>query len=310
VRKYLERGDEDHVTCLTLTEKDFEEALSEATGIDRTIVDSILKDITFDKEKASFRFDFDSFPLLFDERKSEFLMFPHAIAFSNCFESVRRLWAKENPQRYGQLVAPMVDRIFTKLIEDSFSSSGFHNVEHRVNVADILPKSPDIDLLVVTVEPGDMHVVLICELKNPLPELSAKDFVASASKDGSLFKAKIQLERLKELPFLQFRELIKRSFPNIQLGYGAYAMCYMTITSKNIGVLIQEGDQRVIDYEMLQSVLHAANGDIVLFLRYTDRKRLVQMAKKCYSTYYTKWRFGEYMVTFPEIAIRNIMNFV
>ena len=296
-------------SCLTLPRSQLEDALVYDASISREKVRAILRDLTYDKHKAELGFEVDMFPLLYDNKEKSFWLFPHMFCMSDCFQAIRRLWAKEDPDRYGRVVAKAVERGFTDRIERSFNASGFTNTKPRARVSDYTQGLPDVDLLVVTIEPGDMHVVLICELKNPLPELTAKAYVASAKEGGHIAKADAQVKRLQGLDFIKLRELLHRSFPKLEFGTGAYAISYLVVTSSNLGVLVTQGRNRIVDYQTLESALRVAKGDILVLLDLLDREKWEKEANKCFVVVQQNRRMGDVTIDLPLIGLKRLLSF-
>lgn len=296
-------------SSITLKVKEFENALRSDTGIPMAKIRAILRDLTYDRRKAEMGFHVDMFPLLYDERQECYWLFPHMFALSNCFRSLRRLWAKEDPSRYGKIVSMAVDRAFSDRLERSFIDSGFKNTRSRVKVSDYAPGLPDIDLLVVSIEPGDMYAIQICELKNPVPEDSAKEFVASAGKKGHITKAKEQVKRLQTLDPLKFRELMMRTFPALKFGQGVYALSYLVVTSENLGMLAPGERTTVVDYETVESVLRVAKGDVLGLLKLLDKKEWEKEARQRFKVVYLSRVVGETKVKLPTVAIKGLLSF-
>ena len=308
-RKHREESKGHGCSALTLPRSQLEDALVCDAAIPSEKVRAILRDLTYDRHKAELGFEVDMFPLLYDSKEEGFWLFPHMFCMSNCFQAIRRLWAKEDPERYGRVVAKAVERSFTDRIERCFNASGFTNTKPRVKVSDFAPGLPDVDLLVVTIEPGDMHVVFICELKNPLPELTAKAKVASAKEGGHIAKADTQVKRLQGLHFTKLRELLHRSFPKLEFGPGAYAISYLVVTSSNLGVLAARGRNRIVDYQTLESALRVAKGDVLVLLELLDREKWEKEANKCFAVVQQNRGMGDVTINLPLIELKKLLSF-
>ncbi len=312
-KKYLEKKDMRREVYVRLPRSDLIKALVKELNADAPTIEAILNDMTYDKEKALFGLSFSSFPILFDSDHQEYNLFPQAFAISNYFSEIRRLWAKQDSEKYNSIITPVLDSTFSLRVQGSFTKSGFLNAKLKVKVSDYLSGLPDIDLLVVTIEPtgypDPMYVILICELKNPMSEDSAKAFVASAGKKGHLTKAKTQLQRLQKLPGLDLRSMLQRTFPKLHFGIGAYLLNYLVITPHNIGMLTNMKELRVYDHEMIDSALKVAKGDIAVFFDLLNRERWLKSAEDCYSTTIVKKVIGDFSIELPEFHFKRMMAF-
>ena len=310
LRKRAKKGRFDFPSYLRIDRNDFVESLSEATGLRGNTVEEILKDLTLGDFKIEKRQSISSFPLIYNPQERVYYLFSHIVCFSNCFRSLRKLWALKDPSKYGEKIAPVVSTGFVRHVSKMFTDSGFHHVIKNIPLENNSLCLPDIDILAFWKEKGFGFVVFACELKSSIPESFGKDYVSSIGPKGYLTKALRQISIIHS--FLnggQFVKLLKGSLPPESFEYGLYALNFLVITPHNIGVFVAKDEARVIDHQTLRYILKSSKGDILRLLQLLDKDKFEQTCSNCYTVFYKTSQFGKYKIRLPLVGLIKIMRF-
>jgi hypothetical protein len=151
----------------------------------------------------------------------------------------------------------VVARKFTSSIAAKFAAQGFHCLtEVKLDTFD--PALPDIDLLVISEEATLGYVLLICELKSPIPTQWSKDQLRVLNQD-SVSKGFKQLDRLSAFfSSSQGVEFIASRLPTTKLAHfskGFLVVCkYLVITSQNAGMFFSDMSHTIIEYQTLDRI--------------------------------------------------------
>lgn len=136
----------------------------------------------------------------------------------------------------------------------------------EVSLGAIDPRLPDIDLLVVAEEPTLGFVLLVCEVKSPLPPLWAKDQLRVLAKD-SVSKAFRQAEVIGEfLRKPQGIEFLRSVLPEGGLEHFdefVTVIEQLIITSDNAGMFFGHEKTPIINFRTLERLLERSDGDIL-----------------------------------------------
>ena len=179
-------------------------------------------------------------------------------------------------------------------------------MKRNVSLKEYGERLPDVDVLSVWEESGFGYVVFLCETKNAIPEKFGKDFVRSISSKGFLTRAAKQTRDIRNaLSGENFYKLLRKNFETT-LGFGTYALNFLTITSQNIGAFFWEGT--TIDYESFERILRSSKGDILHVLLGLKRDRMIEACKKCSKIQHDRAKIGAYEVSFPVIEFTSLLQ--
>jgi hypothetical protein len=306
VQKYEKHGIPKHGWILAPSRKQFVEALAEASSVSSPLVEKILADLTLDALKIEKGQGITSFPLIYCPDEGFYYLFPNCVCLCDCFVSLRRAWALRDPERYGNNVANIVGDELAKRVELLFRTHGFVHVKRNVSLKEYGERLPDIDVFSVWEESGFGYVVFLCETKNAIPEKFGKDFVRSISSKGFLAKAAKQTREIRNaLSGRNFYKLLMKNF-GTTLGFGTYALNFLTITSQNIGAFFWEGT--TIDCESFERILKSSKGDILHVLLGLKRDKMIGACKKCSKIQHDKAKIGIYEISFPVIELTSLLQ--
>lgn len=294
-----------------LPKNDFVESLMEATNLDWSTVVKVLNDMTLDEFKIGKNQSISSFPLIYSPKGDFYYLFPNIVCFSNCFNSLRKLWALKDPGKYGEKIAQYVNASFVRHVSKLLRDSGFNHVISDVQLKRNFADLPDIDILAFWKEPSFGYVVFACELKSTIPETFGKDYIASVGHKGHLTEALTQIRKLHGffLDGKEFLELLKKSLPEDLFEYGLYGLVFLVITSHNIGVFVASKEARVIDHETLRHILRSSRGDILHLLKLLDKKEFNKICGRCYKILRKETRFGKFRVSIPMVGLSRLLQF-
>ncbi len=145
----------------------------------------------------------------------------------------------------------------------AFVDQGFRCLR-EVDLTPFDPSLPDIDLLVISEEPTLGYVILVCELKCPVPSQWAKDHLRALNDDG-VSKAFRQCEKIaKFLTTERGLELILKWLPNGLPNFDHFVVVLepLIITSHSGGMLFESESTPMFSYHTLERMLRASDGDI------------------------------------------------
>jgi hypothetical protein len=150
----------------------------------------------------------------------EIIMLPHHFALWEGFVSFLRLVALRDPQLFLRSFSQQIADALVRRLAKSFDDAGF-GVRTNVSLGGYDTDLPDIDLLIISEERTLGYVMLVCEVKSPLPPRWAKDQLRVLEAD-SIAKAFDQLQRINSFlgsddgaRFL-WEQLPPRSFARLQ----------------------------------------------------------------------------------------------
>ena len=290
------------------SKNDFVESLMEATNLGRSVVVEVLNDMTLDEFKIAKNQSISSFPLIFNLKDDFYYLFPNIICFSNCFNSLRKLWALKDPAKYGEKIAPHVNANFVRYVSKLLTDSGFSYVMSDIELKRDFVDLSDIDILAFCREHGFGYVVLACELKSVIPETFGKDYVSSVGPKGYLTKALSQVRKIHGfLDGKEFLKLVKKTLPKELFEYGLYGLIFLVITSHNIGVFVATDEAKVIDHQTLRYVLRSSRGDILHLLKLLDKKEFGQVCSQCYKILRKEAQFGRFQISIPMVGLTKLL---
>jgi len=309
LRKHVKRGLSGFPNYLRINRKEFVESISEAAHLDQNIVGRVLNDITLDDFKIAKKQSISSFPLIYNPQGDFYYLFPNIVCFSNCFNSLRKLWALKSPAKYGERVAPIVAAKFVQHVSKMFEDAGFNYVISDVSLKTNSVKLSDIDILAFWKEKNFGYVVFACELKNPIWESFGKDYVSSVGPKGYLTKSLDQVRKIHSfLNGNQFLELLKKWLPRELFEYGLYALNFLVITSHNVGVFVAQNEAKIIDHQTLRYILRSSNGDILHLLELLNKEKFYEICSRYYKILRRETQFGRLKINMPLVGLTKVLK--
>jgi len=224
----------------------------------------ILRDLIYDAKAAADRLSPGYFSLMREGGSGRIWMRPVHFCLYEGVVGLLRVVAQRRSRTFlsnvsGPLGAGLVDRVAA-----AFEAQGFACLRD-VQLAQYDPALPDIDLLVISNEPTLGFVLLVCELKSPLPSLWAKDHLRALNPD-SVSKAFVQCQRIGE--FLTSENglgVLRQLLPNEGLrdfDHFVVVMEPLVITSHNGGMFFDAMRTPVFAYNTMERMLRASDGDM------------------------------------------------
>jgi len=309
LEKRMKRGLSGFPNYLRIDRKEFVDSVSEATHLDQSIVGKVLDDVALDDFKIAKKQSISSFPLVHNSQGDFYYLFPNIVCFSNCFSSLRKLWALKDPAKYGERVAPIVSARFVRYVSKMFENYGFNYVVSDVSLKTNSAELSDIDILAFWKEKDFGYVVFACELKNPIPETFGKDYVSSVGPNGHLTKALGQVRKIhKFLDGTEFLELLNKWLPRELFEYGLYGLNFLVITSHNVGVFVAQDEAKIIDHRTLRYVLRSSNGDILHLLQLLNKEKFHEICGRYYKILRRKTQFGKFKIDMPLVGLTRVLK--
>ncbi|MER8600509.1 hypothetical protein NKH09_21865 [Mesorhizobium sp. M1339] len=264
--RYLARA-RDAVGAIYMPEKDLLDGIREELGIEPDTAQRILKDLVYDRDATAQRVDASYFSLMREgEPGGQIVMRPHHFVIAEGLVNMLRVIAQRRPNTFLEQVSNEIGSAFVRRIKAAWEAE--HFICHtEVSLREFDATLPDIDLLVISVEPTLGYVTFVCELKCPVPPRWAKDQLKVLNKD-SVSKAFRQVEVLRRfirtedgIRFLA-RMLPKEGHPNFE-GF-VVTLDHLVITSDNAGMFFGAESTKVINFRTLERLLRRSDGDMAL----------------------------------------------
>lgn len=249
---------------------------------------------------------FSLYRLLPDDRV---LLLPHHFCTWESFVSLMRLIALRNPVTYLRHFSGAVGSGLTRRVAAAFEGAGFE-CRTEVSLRRFGTELPDIDLLVISHEPTLGVVVLICEVKAPLPPRWAKDQLRVLRPD-SVAKSFGQLKRI--LAFLKTKQgagFLRGLLPEEGLaGFDEFAVaCFkLVITSDNAGAFFAGRKGAIVDFRTLERLLSRCDGDVLYLI--SALGQLGEYADKCLGRVEVEVEMGGTRVAYEGITVERLLDF-
>lgn len=193
--RYFARA-QDAVGAVYMPETDLLHGIEEDLGIGPDTARKILKDMVYDRDATAGRVDASYFSLMREgQPDGRIVMRPHHFAIAEGLVNVLRVIAQRRPNTFLEQVSNEVGSAFVRRVKSAWEAEGFI-CHSEVSLREFDASLPDIDLLVISVEPTLGYMIFVCELKCPVPPRWAKDQLKVLNKD-SVSKAFWQVEVLK-----------------------------------------------------------------------------------------------------------------
>lgn len=264
--RYLARA-QNAVGAIYISEQDLLDGIEEDLGLSLEIARLILKDITYDRDAQRDRLDATYFSLLREGGpEARIVMRPHHFATAEGLVNILRVIGQRRPDTFLSQLSNEIGSAFVKRVKTAWEAQGF--ICHSdVPLRDFDPALPDIDLMVISVEPTLGYVIYFCELKCPVPPRWAKDQLKVLNKD-SVSKAFRQVEALKQ--FISTEDgmrFLKRMLPkdgHQQFDGFVVTLSHLVITSDNAGMFFGAESTKVVNFRTLERLLRRSDGDMLM----------------------------------------------
>lgn len=174
----------ENIGCVLLGAHVLRDMLTAETGVPARTVALILQDLVYDKTAVRDRVDASYFSLFREgAAPHRIMMRPSGFSKAEGLVGLLRVVAQRRPNVFLSNVSNMLGAQFVQRVKSAFESQGFLCRAH-VSLRPIHPELPDIDLLVIAEEPTLGFVMLICEVKSPIPPCWAKDQLRALAPDN------------------------------------------------------------------------------------------------------------------------------
>ncbi|MFG6620722.1 hypothetical protein ACGYK3_14455 [Sulfitobacter sp. 1A05707] len=262
--RYLARA-QNAVGAIYIPEHDLLDGIEKDLGLSPAIARLILKDITYDRDAPRDRLDAAYFSLVRESGpEARIVMRPHHFATAEGLVNILRVIGQRRPNTFLNQLSNEIGSAFVKRVKTAWEAQGF--ICHSdVPLRDFDPALPDIDLMVISVEPTLGYVIYLCELKCPVPPRWAKDQLKVLNKDN-VSKAFRQVETVKQfirtedgMRFLK-RMLPKKGHP--QFDEFVVKLSHLVITSDNAGMFFGAESTSVVNFRTLERLLRRSDGDM------------------------------------------------
>ncbi|RTL50055.1 MAG: hypothetical protein EKK40_13755 [Bradyrhizobiaceae bacterium] len=273
-------------------------------------VKSILNDIVFGIGASDSRTDASYFSLLREGASpGRIVLMPHHFATSEGLVNLLRVVAQRRPATFLKHLSEEIGKQFTERVKTMFEAQGF-SCRSNVSLRDIDPKLPDLDLLVISEEPTLGYVLLVCELKSPLPPRWAKDQLKVLNKD-SISKAFRQAKAISS--FLKTDQgiyFLRSLLPESGLAHFdgfVVVVEQLIVTSDNAGMFFSEQKTKIINFRTLERLLKRSDGDMAFIqhVLHTYNKH----ADEAIRTTMTEFEFADFTVSYEAVTNGPLLDF-
>jgi hypothetical protein len=307
--RYLARAQE-AVGSIYMPEQDLLDGIEEELGVAPAVAQRILKDIVYDCDATRDRVDATYFSLMREcGPEGRIVMRPHHFAIAEGLVNTLRVIAQRRPNTFLDQVSNEIGSAFVRRVRAAWEAQGFI-CHSEVSLRDVDPALPDIDLMVISVEPMLGYVIFMCELKCPVPPRWAKDQLKVLNKD-SVSKAFRQVETLQRfirtedgIRFLA-RMLPKEGHPRFE-GF-IIALEHLVITSDNAGMFFGAESTKVINFRTLERLLRHSDGDMALIQHVL--RTYAEEADKALQTTMVEFQMGGLTVAYEGVTTSPLLEF-
>ncbi len=307
--RYMARA-QDAVGAVYMPEDDLLAGIQEELGITPVTARKILKDIVYDRDATAGRIDASYFSLMREgEPDGRIAMLPHDFAIAEGLVNVLRVIAQRRPNSFLKQVSNEIGSAFVRRVKAAWEAEGFI-CHSEVSLRDFDATLPDVDLLVVSVEPTLGYVIFVCELKSPVPPRWAKDQLKVLNKD-SVSKAFRQVEVLQR--FVRTKDgirflagmLPKEGHPTFE-GF-VVALEHLVITSDNAGMFFGAESTKVINFRTLERLLRRSGGDMALIQHVL--RTYAEHADQALVTKMVEFQLGSLTVAYEGVTVGPLLEF-
>lgn len=307
--RYLARA-QDAVGAVHISETDLLFGIEADLGIGPDTARKILKDLVYDRDATARRVDASYFSLMREgEPDGRIVMRPHHFAIAEGLVNVLRVIAQRRPNVFLEQVSNEIGSAFVRRVKSAWEAEGFI-CHSEVSLREFDASLPDIDLLVISVEPTLGYMMFVCELKCPVPPRWAKDQLKVLN-EGSVSKAFRQVEVLKRflrtadgIRFLS-RMLPKEGHPHFD-GF-VVGIEHLIITSDNAGMFFGAESTKVINFRTLERLLRRSDGDLALIQHVL--RNYAEYADEALVTEMIEFQLGSLSVAYEAVTVSPLLEF-
>jgi hypothetical protein len=307
--RYLARS-QDAVGAVYMPESDLLDGFEQELGVIPETAKRILKDVVYDDDATAKRVDASYFSLMREgEPGGRIAMRPHHFAVAEGLVNMLRVIAQRRPDTFLKQVSNEIGSAFVRRVKAAWEAEGFI-CHSEVSLREFDATLPDVDLLVISVEPTLGYMIFVCELKCPVPPRWAKDQLKVLNKD-SVSKAFRQLEVLQRfirtedgMRFLS-RMLPKEGHPRFE-GF-VVGLEHLVITSDNAGMFFGGESTKVINFRTLERLLRRSDGDMALIQHVL--RTYAKHADDALVTEMIEFKLGSLSVAYEAVTASPLLEF-
>lgn len=255
-----------NIGCVLMDSDALRDGLATETGMSGATTEAILRDLVYDDQAVRDRVDPSYFSLMKEgAAPRRIMMRPYGFSKAEGLVGLLRVVAKRRPSCFLSNVSDELGEQFVRRVKAAFEAQGF-SCRADVSLRAIDPRLPDIDLLVIAEEPTLGFVLLVCELKSPVPPRWAKDQLRALASDN-VSKAFRQTEAIGA--FLQTADGIDFIRSIVPEGGLEHFDSFVTvvqqliITSDNAGMFFGHERTPILNFRTLERLLLRSDGDIL-----------------------------------------------
>jgi hypothetical protein len=300
----------DALGCIFMEAAELADVLAHEAGVDAASIFAVMKDLTYDKAAVGERVDPAYFSMMREGAPpSRIIMRPYDFSKAEGLVQLLRVVAQRRPRDFLSNVSNALGSQFVRRAQEAFEAQGFL-CRAEVSLREIDPALPDIDLLVIAEEPTLGYVLLVCEVKSPLPPRWAKDQLRVLAKD-SVSKAFRQADAIGAfLGKPEGIEFIRSILPEGGLKHFddfVTVIDQLIITSDNAGMFFGHEQTPIINFRTLERLLDRSDGDI-LHIR-TCIRTYNEGADTYLKTAMATFELGGLIVSYEGFAPTVLMDF-
>lgn len=250
--------------AINFNEKEIIEAFSQDLNIDQNKIKLIFSNLVYDYNSVKAKLDASYYSLYKDKSTEIIFMRPFHFSIYEGIVSFLRVIAIKNPALFSNTISGAVGKEFVNKIKKIFQSQSFICLS-EVKLSKYNSTLPDIDLLVISKEPTLGYILLVCEIKAPIPPKWAKDQLKALEEDN-ISKAFKQSSKISE--FLQTSvgiSFLTDNIPKDQFhDFDNFIVVIepLIITSHNNGMFFSKEKTPIFSYRTIDAIVSACDGDM------------------------------------------------
>lgn len=242
--------------------RELNDIMSEALNLDKDKSMMILKDISY-SSRGTFNYI---------KQDSLFIMYTTCFSLLDGITNMLKYFAFHHPGAFLASFADPIGQALVDEIEEAFLSyENFRCIKDK-KLNKYSQRLPDIDLLALSYEPSLGFHVFVCELKNVLLPVWARDYIKSTGENGYITKAITQLDKINEFlntedGYNMLSEIVLEAFSFLDVqklfprGF-CILIDYAIVTSENIGVLCNDNHINIVSASILKEIVDKSDGDV------------------------------------------------
>lgn len=273
-------------------------------------VEAILSDMIFDNDRLGTRSDATYFELYREgSGDRNVIICPHGFSLGEGLVQLLRVVAHRRPRTFLGKISNPLGRAFVARSARAFEAQGFQ-CHTEISMRSIDPTLPDIDLLVISDEPTLGFVLLVCELKSPVPPMWAKDQLRALASDN-ISKAFRQAEALgKFLGTPEGVRFLQKLTPSDRLPHldgHVVLVSQLVISSDNAGMFFEKENVPIFSFRTVERLLQRSDGDIAFVLNGIRNYRTE--ADACYTTPFTEMTLDGLEIAYEGVKVDTLYEF-